>query len=271
MSSRLTKGLILIVIVGLLAGSLVAASCGGKLSGTITESGSTTVQPLAQALGEEFHKKHSDVQVSVAGGGSGAGITQVNDGIVDIGAASRELTSSDPPLVKHILARDGIAIITKPSNPVTGLTEAQVVDIFSGAITNWNAVGGPDHGITVYVREETSGTRGAFQELVMGSAKITSKAIIQISSVAIRQAIAGDSYGIGFESMAYVNETIKALDINGIAATQANVKNETYPIVRPLYFLTKTQPTGVVKDFIDFCQGSEGQKIVADNGYIAIS
>jgi phosphate transport system substrate-binding protein len=271
MSSRLKKSLIPVVILGLLAGSLVAASCGGKLSGTITESGSTTVQPLAQALGEEFHKEHPDVQVSTAGGGSGAGITQVNDGIVDIGAASRELTSSDPPLVKHLLARDGITIITKPSNPVTGLTKAQVVDIFSGVITNWQDVGGPDHAITVYVREETSGTRGAFQELVMGSAAITSKAIIQTSSGAIKQAVAGDSYGVGFESMAYVDTSIKALDIDGIAATQANVRNGTYPIVRPLYFLTKEQPTGLVKDFIDFCQGSEGQKIVAENGYISIS
>ncbi len=105
----------------------------------------------------------------------------------------------------------------------------------------------------------------------MGSARIMDSAMQQNSSGAIKQAVAGDSYGIGFESLAYLDSSIRALAIDGHAATQANAKNGTYPVVRPLYFLTKEQPTGLVKDFIDFCQSSEGQQIVADNGYIAVS
>ena len=261
---------ILLVLVGALALSLVPVGCGKQLSGTVSEAGSTTVYPVAQDLAKAFMTKHPDVTISTAQGGSGAGISQCNSGTVDIGAASRELTADDPPLVKHLLAYDGIAIITKPGNAVTGLTTAQVVSIFSGAITNWQDVGGPNHPIDVYVREETSGTRGAFQTLVMGSDNITSSASVQPSSGQIKVAVGGDAYGIGFESMAYLDNTIKALDIDGIPATQANTKNNTYPIIRPLYLLTKEQPTGLVKDFIDFCQSTEGQQIVTNDGYIAM-
>lgn len=271
MTIRPSRRWIMLVMVGVLALSLVLIGCGTKLSGTVTEAGSTTVYPLAQAFAEAFQAKHPDVTVSTAQGGSGAGISQCASGAVDIGAASRELTSTDPPLVTHLLARDGIAVITKPSNPVTGLTKAQVKDIFKGSITNWKDVGGPDHAIDVYVREETSGTRGAFQELVMGSDTIVSTAIVENGSGPIKVAVGGDAYGIGFESMAYLDSTIKALDIDGVAATQANAKSGTYPIIRPLYFLTKEEPTGLVKDFIDFCLSTEGQQIVADNGYIAVT
>jgi phosphate transport system substrate-binding protein len=271
MSARRFKGWILLAAMGLLAASLVAAGCGKSLSGTVTEAGSTTVYPLAQALGDAFHEKHPDVTIETAQGGSGAGISQCASGAVDIGAASRELKPTDPQLVTHQLAWDGIAIITKPSNPVTGLTKDQVREIFNGTITNWNDVGGSDHAINVYVREETSGTRGAFQELVMGTDTIVSTAIVQNGSGPIKVAVSGDAYGIGFESMAYLDSTIKALDIDGIAATQANAKSGTYPIIRPLYFLTKEEPIGLVKDFIDFCLSAEGQQIVADNGYITVS
>ena len=265
------KGWFLLPVAVLMVVITALVGCGGNLAGTITEDGSTTVQPLAQALADAFHEKHPDVTITISGGGTATGINDCNSGVVDIGAASRDLKAGEPALVTHILARDGIGIITNPSNPITGLTMAQVVDIFSGNITNWQDVGGPNHAIDVFVREVGSGTRTAFQELVMGSARIKDAAMQQNSSGAIKQAVAGDSYGIGFESLAYLDSSIKALAINGIAATQANAKDGTYPIVRPLYFMTKEQPTGVVKDFIDFCLSSEGQQIVADNGYIAVS
>ncbi len=271
MAIRPSRSWIMLVLVGVLALSLVLVGCGKDLSGTITEAGSTTVYPLAQAFAEAFQEKHPDVTVETAQGGSGAGISQCASGAVDIGAASRELKSTDPQLVTHLLAWDGIAIITKPSNPVTGLTKDQVREIFNGTITNWRDVGGPDHAMNVYVREETSGTRGAFQELVMGSDTIVSTAIVQNGSGPIKVAVGGDAYGIGFESMAYLDSTIKALDIDGLAATQANAKSGAYPIIRPLYFLTKEEPTGLAKDFIDFCLSAEGQQIVADNGYVKVS
>lgn len=266
---------VLLILTGILALSMVAVGCGKELSGTITEAGSTTVQPLAELLADEFMNKYPDVQVSIGGGGSSVGVTSVKNGTVDIGAASREIKEEELPIVKHLLARDGIAIIVKPGNPATGLTKAQVRDIFGGIITNWKDVGGPDHAINVVVREAGSGTRGAFEEMVMAkpepAVEIVDTALQQNSNGGVKQVVGDDSYAIGFISFGYVDNTVKALSIDGIEATVENAKSGTYPIVRPLYFLTKEEPTGLVKDFIDFCLSDAGQAIVVDEGYITIS
>lgn len=248
---------------------LALAGCAGGASNTITEAGSTTVQPLAEKLAAAFMATNSDVNITIQGGGSAVGIKSVNAGTVDIGAASRELTASDPNLVKHLLARDGIAIIVPSSNPVAGLTKDQIIAIFAGNITNWSQVGGPNKAIDVVAREEGSGTRTAFQDLVMGKALVKANAILQPSNGAVKTAVSNDPQAIGFISFGYIDNSVKALAINGVAATEPNAKNGTYPIVRPLYFLTKTQPTGLVKDFIDFCTGTGGQKIVTEEGYIS--
>jgi phosphate transport system substrate-binding protein len=216
------------------------------------------------------------VKVTIQGGGSGVGIKAANDGTVDIGASSRELTQDDPALNKILLARDGIAIIVNPANPVNGLTKIQVRDIFAGTITNWNQVGGPDKEIHVAAREEGSGTRTAFQEMVMGKdangkpVNISNKAILQSSSGAIMQVVKGDTQAISFDSFGYVDSSVKALAIDTIAANAENAKNGTYPVVRPLYFLTKNQPAGLVKVFLDFCQSAEAQAIITKEGYIAV-
>jgi len=274
MTMRASKRWVLLILVGILAVSMVAVGCGKELSGTITVAGSTTVQPLAELLADEFMSENPDVQVTIGGGGTSVGITSVNNGTVDIGSASRDLKSDEPQLVKHLLAKDGIAIIVKPGNPVSGLTKAQVRDIFGGVIKNWKDVGGPDHAINVVVRESGSGTRTAFEEMVMAKPEpavaIASTALEQNSNGGVKQVVGGDSYAIGFISFGYIDNTVKALSIDGVEATVENAKNETYPIVRPLYFLTKEEPTGLVKDFIDFCLSDEGQAIVADEGYISI-
>jgi len=255
--------------------SFALVGCGNQPASTVTVAGSTTVQPLAELLADEFMSQHPDVQIDVGGGGTAQGITSANNGLVDIGAASRELKSDEPQLVKHLLARDGIAIIVKPSNPVTGLTKAEVRDIFGGVITNWKDVGGPDKAINVVVRESGSGTRTAFEEMVMGkpepAVEITDEAYEYNSNGGIKTYVGGDPDAIGFISFGYVDEKVKALSIDGIEATAENAKSGTYPIVRPLYFLTKEQPTGLVKDFIDFCLHDEGQAIVVDEGYVSIS
>ncbi len=264
------KWLILPIVIGLLVAAFTLSGCSSGSLGTITENGSTTVQPLAEKLAEAFKAENPDINIVIQGGGSSVGIKSVNDGTVDIGAASRELTATDPTLVKHLLARDGIAIIVHSSNPVTNLTKEQVIDIYAGNITNWSQVGGQNKSIDVVAREEGSGTRTAFQELVMGKALIKADAILQSSNGAIKTAVSSDSQAIGFISFGYIDSSVKALAINGAAATEENAKNGTYPVVRPLYFLTKQQPTGLVKDFIDFCTGTEGQKIVAEEGYITV-
>jgi phosphate transport system substrate-binding protein len=274
MNTRAVMRLSILGVAMLLAVSLVAVGCGKELSGTVTEAGSTTVQPLAELLADEFMQKNQDVQITIGGGGSSVGVTSVKNGTVDIGAASREIKEEELPIVKHLLARDGIAIVVKPGNPVTALTKAQVRDIFGGVITNWKDVGGPDHAIDVVVREAGSGTRAAFEEMVMAKPEpavaIVSTALQQNSNGGVKQVVGGDSYAIGFISFGYVDSTVKALSIDGIDATAENAKSGTYPIVRPLYFLTKEEPTGLVKDFIDFCLSDAGQAIVADEGYISI-
>jgi phosphate transport system substrate-binding protein len=136
------------------------------LSGTITESGSTTVQPLAEKLAGAFMSAHPGIKVIIQGGGTSVGIKAAFDGTVDFGGASRELTSNDPQLVSHLLARDGIALIVNPVNPVNNLTKAQVKNIYAGHITNWSQLGGIDKEIHISAREEGSGTRAAFDELI---------------------------------------------------------------------------------------------------------
>jgi phosphate transport system substrate-binding protein len=247
-----------------------------SLSGTISEAGSTTVQPLAEKLAGAFMAAHYGVKVDIKGGGTAVGIKAANDGTVDIGAASRELTASDPDLVKFLLARDGIAIIVNKDNPVDALTKAQIRDIFSGKITSWSQVGGPDKPIHVAAREEGSGTRTAFQELIMGkdaqgnNVGIIKNAILQSSSGAIMQVVQSDVQSISFDSFGYLNSSVKALAIDGITATASNAANGSYPVVRPLYFLTKNQPIGLVKAFIDYCTGPDVQKMITDEGYISV-
>ena len=275
MSIKPSRKWAFLIPVCLLVLGMLLSGCGKELSGTVTEAGSTTVQPLAELLADEFMAKNPDVQVTVGGGGSSVGVTSVKNGTTDIGAASREIKEEELPIVKHLLAKDGIAIVVKPGNPLTGLTKAQVRDIFGGVITNWEDVGGPDHAINVVVREAGSGTRTAFEEMVMAKPEpavdIIDTALQQNSNGGVKQVVGGDSYAIGFISFGYVDNTVKALSIDGIEAAAENAKSGTYPIVRPLYFLTKEEPTGLVKEFIDFCLSDEGQAIVADEGYISIA
>lgn len=263
----------ILVVSVVLAMSLVLVGCGNEPSGTITEAGSTTVQPLAERLADEYMQKHSEIQVTIGGGGTAQGITSVNSGLVDIGAASRELKADEPQLVKYLLARDGIAIITSPDNPVGGLTKDEIRQIFGGIIKNWSAVGGLNAAIQVIVREEGSGTRTAFEEMVMAkpepAVQIMGAALQQNTNVGVKTYVAGNGYAIGFISFGYIDNTVKALAIDGVEATEENAKNGTYPIVRPLYFLTKEAPAGLVKQFIDFCLSAEGQAVVAEEGYIS--
>jgi len=264
----------ILILATVLTMSFALVGCGNQPASTVTVAGSTTVQPLAELLADEFMSEYPGVRVDVGGGGSSVGVTSVKNGTVDIGAASREIKDEELPIVKHLLARDGIAVVVKPGNSVSALTKAQVRDIFGGVITNWKDVGGPDHAINVVVRESGSGTRTAFEEMVMAKPEpavaIASTALQQNSNGGVKQVVGGDSYAIGFISFGYIDNTVKALSIDGIEATAENAKSETYPIVRPLYFLTKEEPTGLVKDFIDFCLSDAGQAIVADEGYISI-
>jgi phosphate transport system substrate-binding protein len=245
------------------------------MSGTISLAGSTTVQPVAEKLGEAFSAANPDVKIDVQGGGSSVGVKSAGEGTVDIGNASREIKDSEidtyPDLVIHTIARDGIAIVVNPGVTVDGLTKAEVQAIFAGEIANWSEVGGPDKAIVVVSREEGSGTRAAFEEMVMGEeAVIVDTAILQPSNGAVKTTVSTTDDAIGFLSFGYLDASVKAVDIDGVKATVDNAKSGTYPIVRPLNMLTNGEPTGVVKAFLDFVMSAEGQAVVEEEGYLSI-
>ncbi|MBM4431955.1 MAG: phosphate ABC transporter substrate-binding protein PstS family protein, partial [Chloroflexi bacterium] len=241
---------------------------------SITLAGSTTVQPVAEKLAAAFMAKNPGVQITVQGGGSSVGVKSAGQGTVDIGMASREIKESElqefADLKVYIIARDGIAVVAHPQVALSGLTKEQVRDIFAGKITNWNQVGGPSKNIIVVSREEGSGTRGAFEELVMGADNvIVATAILQPSNGAVRTTVATTPDSIGYVSFGYLDASVKALAVNGVESTVANAKSGTYPVVRPLNMLTKGEPSGLVKAFMDFIMGSEGQTIVEAEKYMS--
>jgi phosphate transport system substrate-binding protein len=255
------------------------------LSGSISISGSTTVQPISQEAANQFMAIHQGVQVSVAGGGSGAGIKAAGSGQVDIGESSRVIKESElilyPQLVITGIAKDSIAIVVNPSlTGVTNLSFEQVSQIFAGEITNWSALGGPDHAINVYTREAGSGTLGTFDEYFMnptvGPASgqwkktISATASVKPSNGEMKTAVSGDTYGIAYISLGFVDSTVKSLSIAGVEPTIANVNAGTYTVQRVLWIFTKGQPSTLEQAFIDYLLSPAGQQIVQDMGYIPI-
>lgn len=273
------KVLLLVLITALLVS---AAACGGKeegkpqetkseeLSGTITTAGSTSVQPISEVLAEAFQEKHPKVTVNVQGGGSSAGTKAAMTGAADIGAASRKLKESEKSLHCFTIALDGIAIVVHPENPVSDLTLQQIQDIFAGKITNWKDVGGNDGAIVPVNREEGSGTRGAFTEIVMGEVPYVETAIVQPSTGAVKATVAGDRNAIGYISLASLSRDVKAVKVDGVEATAENIKKGTYKVARPFNYVTKEEPQGLVKAFIDFVLSEEGQKIIESEGLIRV-
>lgn len=242
---------------------------------TISLSGSTTVQPLAEKLAEAFMTENSGVRIDVQGGGSSVGVKAAAEGTSDIGMASREIKESEltefPNLEIFVIARDGIAIIAHPDVNIGNLTVEQVRDIFSGKLTNWQDLGGDDQSIIVVSREEGSGTRGAFEEMVMGEdALIAATAILQPSNGSIRTTVSTTPYSVGYLSFGYLDETVKTISIDGVAPIEPNAADGSYPIVRPLNMLTNGEPTGNVKAFLDFILSEAGQKLVVEDGYIPV-
>jgi phosphate transport system substrate-binding protein len=259
------------------AGSASTASgaAASNVSGSVKVAGSTTVQPLAEKLGPAFTAKNPGVKIEVSGGGTGVGVKSAGEGTVDIGMASRDITDDEkktyPNMKTFVIGKDGIAAIVNPSVTVDGLTKDQVRDIFMGKIANWKDVGGADKPIVVVSREEGSGTRTAFQDLVMGANNlITDKAILQNSNGAIRTTVSSTPSSIGYLSLGALDKTVKALKINGVDATEDNAASGKYPVVRPLLMLTNGDPKGTAKAWIDWITSADGQALVKSEGYIPI-
>jgi phosphate transport system substrate-binding protein len=168
------------------------------------------------------------------------------------------------------IARDAIAIIVHPKNPVQGLPLVKVRDIFSGKIRNWKELGGHDHLIVLVTREEGSGTREAFQKLLMGEEEISLEALVQDSNGAIRQVVAGDRHAVGYISLGLVNERVKALEISGVEPSVKNIESGRYHLVRPFLFVFNGEPTGEAKAFLDFAVSPEAQRLLSREGLVSI-
>lgn len=242
-----------------------------KLQGTVSIIGSTSVQPIAQTLADEFSSIETGIKVDIQGVGSTAGVKAANDGTANIGTASRELKTEEKEwgLTEHVIALDGIAIAIHPENTVSDLTKEQAAQIFKGEITNWKEVGGADAQIIVVSREDGSGTRGAFEEILKIEGELSEKALIAEGNGAVKQNIATKTDAIGYVSLGYLDNSIKALKIDGVEATVANIQANQYTVSRPFLMLTKGEPTPETKAFLDFIMSAEGQKIVAED-YIPV-
>jgi phosphate transport system substrate-binding protein len=283
MKSQNVKRVISLLLLGLLLlGAALIAGCSKQntatkdqaatpaLTGTLTIAGSTSVQPFSEVLAEKFMAANKGVQVNVQGGGTAVGITAAESGAAQIGSASRALTADEKTQLKDIqIALDGIAIVVHPSNTVKALKTEDVMNIYLGNIKNWKELGGADAPITVVSREDGSGTRDAFTTLVMQKKDIIKTAIIQNSTGAVATTVAGDKNAIGYVSLSSVNNTVKALTVDGADASVANVLNGTYKLQRPFLYVTKDAPAGLAKAFIDFVLSAEGQQIIVDNGAVS--
>ncbi len=243
---------------------------GGRSQTDLTLAGSTSIQPFADKWAEVFMEKHPGLGVNIQGGGSSAGIQACKSGACQIGMSSRELKGNEKDLVEVVVARDGLAVIVHPSNPVRGAKVAEVKQIFAGDLRNWKYLGGPDREITVVTREEGSGTRGAFQELVMGKTRIYRGAITQDSNGTVREIVAHDPHSIGFISLGLVNDQVRALDLDGASANEENIRSGRYTLVRPFLFVSQGEPTGLAKEFVDFVLSEEGQALVKKEGLLPI-
>ena len=258
--------------------------------GNIKIAGSTTVLPLSQLWAEKYMEKHSNVSISVSGGGTGQGLSSLINGTCTIANASRVAKSKEiqsarernSQIVSHKVARDGLAIIVNPSNNVKNLTIKQLAEIFSGKVKVWNEVGGKSNKEIVLVgRDSSSGTYGFFQDEVLGG-KAYAKDMMSIpTSQQICQIVSQSADAIGYVGMAYADEfdnkgKVRVLSLSkksgqpGMKPTEATVMSGEYPLFRFLFMYTLGSPSGATADFIKFSLSSEGQSLVKTAGYLPV-
>ena len=276
--------------------SFILASCGSSNNSSAPDSaaayienkGSDTIVNLALAWAEKYQSGHSDVRISVTGGGSGTGIAALINGTVDIANASRkikqeELTEAksngvDP--IEFVIARDAIAVIVNPENPVDKLTLQQISDIYSGKFANWKEVGGEDRPIVRLSRETNSGTHVYFLETVLRLGDKKDKTLFSMdtlllpSSEGIVSEVRQNPNALGYDGLGYVPKDLKMVAIAKEAGgayvlpSIATVNDKSYAIARDLYMYTNGQPTGAVKDYLDWIISPEAQAIVAELGFV---
>jgi phosphate transport system substrate-binding protein len=277
--------------------SLLSTSCAGSdgsespVTTTITNVGSDTMVNLALAWAEAYHELHPEISVSVTGGGSGTGIAALINGSTDIANASREMKEEEREEaeqqghspVEHVVALDAIAVIVNPNNPVDQLSIPQVADIYTGRTTNWQELEGEDRPIVLASRESNSGTYIYFLENVVrlgdpdNEDLFSPEALLLPSSEVIGLEVAQNPNAIGYDGLGYVSAAQKTVDVGVdqygpyVAPTIETVNDGTYPIARPLYMYTSGEPTGAIKEYLDWIRSDEGQRIVAELGFVPLA
>lgn len=242
---------------------------------TVTISGSTSVGPLIEKEAEKFKKENTGINVEINQIGSSAGIKDAINGTVEIGMSSRDLKEEEiaEGLVEVEVAFDGMAVITSKNNKIDSLKLSDVKDIYTGKITNWKDVGGEDSQIVVVSREDGSGTRDAFQEIVgYTSEELYKESIIGDGSGNIKTTVAGNNHAIGFISFEYIDDSVNAVKIDDIAPIAENVKSGEYKLSRPFLLVYKEENLKENGNkLIDFILSKEGQNIVEESGLIRIN
>ena len=249
-----------------------------KKQNQLTLQGSTTVLPIAQSCAEEFMKAHPEANISVRGGGSGVGIAALIDGTVDIANASRAMKTKELKKarakgvnpVAHVVAKDAIAVVVHPENPVNGLTKSQLKAIYTGAINRWSEVGGTSGVIVVVSRDVNSGTFEVFNKLALDKQRVRPDALMQASNKAVATIVASTKGAIGYVGLGYLSKKVKTIAIDEVMPSVETAKSGTYPLARPLYMYTNGEPKGLAKEFIDFVLSPKGQKIVKARGFVPV-
>ncbi|MDO4787171.1 MAG: phosphate ABC transporter substrate-binding protein [Fretibacterium sp.] len=259
---------------------------GSARAGELTINGSTTILPFAQVAVERFMASRPEVRISLSGGGTGNGIKALIDGTADIANASRAIRQGEAERargkgvnpVRFVVALDCIVPIVHPGNPVRSLTLDQLKKIYTGEIVNWMEVGGEDAPIAAVGRDSSSGTYGTWQEMVVErgdvqgrKSRVAARTQVVASSGAMVGTVAGNRFAIGYDGIGYVDDTIRALSVEGVAPSAENAKAGRYPLSRELYMYTAGEPAGDAKSFIDYMLSQDGQRIVEGEGFIPVS
>ncbi|MFC1566688.1 phosphate ABC transporter substrate-binding protein [bacterium] len=266
------KKLLSIITAGLMLFQL------GYAMDEITMEGSTTVLSIAQIAAEVYMDNNADVDISVRGGGSGVGIASLLEGTCDIADASRPIKDKELNKavekginpVAHVVAMDALCIVVHSSNPIKNLTKQQIKDIYTGKISYWDEVGGPEKEIVIVSRDTASGTYETFMKLVLDKQKTRPDSLLEASNKAVATVVSHTPGGIGYIGLGYLNSSVKALTANGVKCTKENALSGKYPFSRLLFMYTNGEPKGAVKDFMDFIKGIDGQKLVEEVGYIGL-
>lgn len=265
-----------LILAGLVAGCAVA-----QAQDKLVLDGSTTVGPIAKAFAESYMRQNPGVNITVSESGSGNGAKALLNGTCDIANLSRDLKDTEKKAmeekgvkpVAHVVAYDALPVIVHPSNKVKGLTIDQIRGIFTGAIKNWKEVGGEDRSIVVISRDTNSGTFESFKELVLGKeAKIVESAEYTGSNGGIRQRVQMTKGAISYAGLGFVDKSVKALEINGVAPSAETVLDKTYPISRPLFMFTNNEPAAdsLAAKFIGLSLTDKGREIIEEIGFVPV-